>query len=63
MDEDSSQSVPATMRALVCEDVGQPLTVEIVPVPEAVPGSVLVKVLFTLADANLPRCRYWIGYY
>lgn len=48
-------TIPATMRALVCPDVGQPLTLTTVPTPTVVAGSVLVKVLASTIDSHLPH--------
>jgi len=42
------------MKALVCAEAGQPLTLQTVPTPTALPGSVVVKVIAALTDSNLP---------
>jgi threonine dehydrogenase-like Zn-dependent dehydrogenase len=48
----SSQQLPTTCRALVCTELGKPLTVEIRPVPEVLPGTVLIQVLSTTIEAG-----------
>lgn len=48
-------SLPNPMRALVIETVGQPLKLKTVPMPTAIPGSVVVKVISAVADHNLPK--------
>ncbi|KAK9368581.1 chaperonin 10-like protein [Lipomyces kononenkoae] len=45
-------SLPATYRALVCPEYGQPLTLTTRPTPGAVPGSAVVKVLSALVDPS-----------
>ncbi|MCJ1478104.1 hypothetical protein MMC13_006779 [Lambiella insularis] len=45
MSDTKTQSLPPTSRALVCSSPGQPLTLEDVATPNAVPGSVIVRVL------------------
>ena len=44
-----------SMRALVCEAVGQPLRIKEVPTPKPGPGSVVVKVLAAVADPGTPH--------
>ena len=48
-------SLPSTMRALVLENVGQPLILKTVPTPTPIPGTVIIKVICALVDQNLPR--------
>lgn len=48
-------SLPATHRALVCCEIGKPLTIESRPVPEILPGSVIVRVLATTIEAAFDR--------
>ena len=43
------------MRALVTDGPGQPLELRTVPTPEAISGTVVIKVIASLADPNLPR--------
>lgn len=43
------------MKALVCDGVGQGLTLKNIPTTEVQEGSVIVKVLATVVDANVPR--------
>ena len=43
------------MRALVCEKKGQPLEVRQIPTPEAVPGSIIVKVLAANLEPNMRK--------
>ncbi|KAJ5114010.1 hypothetical protein N7456_002544 [Penicillium angulare] len=45
-------SLPATYRALVCREYGQPLALETRPTPNAVPGSAVIKVLSALVDPS-----------
>ena len=40
-----SQLIPSSCKALVCPAVGQPLQVDSVPIPTAIPGSAVVGVL------------------
>ncbi|KAL1963364.1 hypothetical protein VTN77DRAFT_8380 [Rasamsonia byssochlamydoides] len=40
-----SQALPSTFRAIVCHDYGQPPKLETLPMPEAMPGSAIVKIL------------------
>ncbi|KAF2722530.1 GroES-like protein [Polychaeton citri CBS 116435] len=47
--------LPKTMRALVHESKEKPMAVQQIPTPEAIPGTVVVKVLAAQVDANLPR--------
>jgi len=49
----SAQSLPSTCRALVCSGVGKPLTVENIPVPEAIPGSAVVRVIAGSVEPSL----------
>ena len=51
----SSETLPSTMKALVVEFPGQPLTLKTVPVPSATPGSCVVKVLVVQADDKTPH--------
>ena len=45
-------SLPATYRALVCPEYGQPLALVTRPTPEPVPGSAVIKVLAALVDPS-----------
>ncbi len=47
--------IPAEMKALICDEVGQPLQLRVVPTPEAIPGSCVVHVLAVVADPHTPR--------
>ena len=47
-----SSSLPSTCQALVCQTVGQPLSLESVATPEAVLGSVVVKVIASPVQHN-----------
>jgi D-arabinose 1-dehydrogenase-like Zn-dependent alcohol dehydrogenase len=42
------------MKALICRSVGQPLSLQTIPVPTVVPGSALIKVLSSAADGHTP---------
>ena len=61
-----AQTLPSTCKALVCHAVGQPLKIESVPIPEAVTGSVVVRVLASpvqpnhkeVLDGNIPYLQY-----
>ncbi|KAK4042209.1 hypothetical protein C8A01DRAFT_33704 [Parachaetomium inaequale] len=48
-------SLPETMKALVVESPGQPLTLKTVPTPSATPGSCIVKILVVQADDKTPH--------
>ena len=50
----ASETLPATMKALVVESPGQPLILKTVPVPSATPGSCVVKILVVQADDKTP---------
>ncbi|KAF2195173.1 GroES-like protein [Zopfia rhizophila CBS 207.26] len=50
-----NSALPSTMKALVHEGKGDILTLKDVPTPQPTPGSVVVRVLAALADANIPR--------
>ena len=50
-----SSNLPPTCRGLVCGAVGQPLNVESISTPDAVPGSVVVKVLAATVDSTMPE--------
>jgi hypothetical protein len=52
MSDTNSQPFPATCRALVCPGPGLPLTVQTIPTPDAIPGSVIVRVLASNFEAN-----------
>ncbi|KAF2834640.1 isopropanol dehydrogenase [Patellaria atrata CBS 101060] len=49
----SPNNLPPTMRALVLDTVGEPLQLRNVPTPQPTPGTVVIKVLATGADASL----------
>lgn len=51
----ASTSLPTTMKALVLEEAGKPLQLKTLPVPTAVHGSVVVKILASAADPGLPH--------
>jgi D-arabinose 1-dehydrogenase-like Zn-dependent alcohol dehydrogenase len=42
-----SQALPSTFRAILCHNYGQPPKLETLPMPEAIPGSAIVKILAT----------------
>jgi D-arabinose 1-dehydrogenase-like Zn-dependent alcohol dehydrogenase len=50
-----SPELPSTCRGLVCRAVGQPLYVESIPTPDAVPGRVVIKVLAATVDSTMPE--------
>ncbi|KAH8886511.1 GroES-like protein [Thozetella sp. PMI_491] len=50
-----ADSLPETMKALVCEEAGKPLQLKIVPTPQPIIGSVVVKVLCVLSQRSLPH--------
>ena len=52
MSDIQSQPLPSTCRALVCPGPGQPLTVQTIPTPDAVPGSAVVRVLASNVEPN-----------
>ncbi|MCJ1234482.1 hypothetical protein MMC14_002443 [Varicellaria rhodocarpa] len=52
MSSTESPSLPSTCRALICPGVGQPLTVQSIPVPNAVPGSVVVRILTSIIEPS-----------
>lgn len=56
-------SLPETMKALVCEAKGQPLTLKDIPTPQPVPGSVVVKVLAASLDTDLPAILSGHGFF
>ena len=45
MSTSKPKSLPPHVRAIICNEAGQPLTVEHIPTPQVVPGSVLVKII------------------
>lgn len=49
-----AQSLPETMKALVCEEVGQPLKLKTLPTPQATIGSVVVQVLCVSSHKSIP---------
>lgn len=51
----ASTSLPTIMKALVCEAAGMPLKLKNVPVPTAIPGSAVVKVLAAAVDSELMK--------
>lgn len=55
MSDTKSQPLPSTCRALVCTSVGQPLTVQTIPTPDALPGSVVVRVLASSIEPGTSR--------
>jgi D-arabinose 1-dehydrogenase-like Zn-dependent alcohol dehydrogenase len=55
MSATASQTLPTTCRALVFHGIGEPLTVETVPVPSALPGSAVVKILAAGVDPSTAR--------
>lgn len=48
-----SQNIPRKSKGLVCHAVGQPLSVESVQTPEAVPGSVVIRVINAAVQSDL----------
>jgi NADPH:quinone reductase-like Zn-dependent oxidoreductase len=50
-----SQSLLSTRRGLICLGAGQPLVVQLISMPEAVPGSVIVSVLAAPIDHVMPH--------
>ncbi|MCJ1370774.1 hypothetical protein MMC20_001987 [Loxospora ochrophaea] len=48
-----SETFPSTCKALICHEVGQPLKFESIPTPDAIPGSVVVRVLTSIVPGNL----------
>lgn len=48
-----SQTIPPTSKALVCHAVGQPLSIQSVPTPDAVPGSAVIRVIASLISPNM----------
>ncbi|KAK7227976.1 hypothetical protein V2G26_000146 [Clonostachys chloroleuca] len=48
-----AQNLPETMKALVCQDIGKPLQLTTVPMPQPTPGSVVVKVLAVQSQRSL----------
>jgi D-arabinose 1-dehydrogenase-like Zn-dependent alcohol dehydrogenase len=55
MSDIKSPDLPSTCRGLVCRAVGQPLNIESIPKPDAVPGSVVIKVLAATVDPTMPE--------
>jgi D-arabinose 1-dehydrogenase-like Zn-dependent alcohol dehydrogenase len=53
MSDNESPNLPSTCRGLVCRAVGQPLNLEFIPTPDAVPGSVVIKVLAATVDHTI----------
>lgn len=51
----SPNTLPATCRALVCTELGKPLTIETRPLPEVLPGTVIVRVLATIIESSFKR--------
>lgn len=49
----AAPSLPPTMKALVCAEAGQPLKLQTVETPIAVPGSVIVKIITAGIDSTL----------
>ncbi|EOO01127.1 putative alcohol dehydrogenase protein [Phaeoacremonium minimum UCRPA7] len=49
-----AHSLPETMKALVCEEVGQPLKLQTLPTPQPTIGSVVVHVLCISSQRSLP---------
>ena len=52
MSDINTQSLPLTCRALIYHGGGQPLSVQAIPTPEAVPGSVIVRILASIIEAG-----------
>ena len=48
-----SRNIPHKSKGLICHAVGQPLSVESVQTPEAVPGSVVIRVINAAVQSNL----------
>jgi threonine dehydrogenase-like Zn-dependent dehydrogenase len=51
----SSNNLPETHRAFVCTEVGKPITIESRPVPEPLPGSVVIRVVTTAIESAFKR--------
>ncbi|AEO70595.1 uncharacterized protein THITE_72712 [Thermothielavioides terrestris NRRL 8126] len=51
----STPDLPASMKALIVEAPGQPLQLKTLPVPSAIPGSCVVKVLAAEAGHDMPH--------
>lgn len=47
-----SQTIPSTSKGLVCNARGQPLSIQSVPTPDAIPGSAVIRVLASLIGPN-----------
>ncbi|KAH7121921.1 chaperonin 10-like protein [Dactylonectria estremocensis] len=47
--------IPAQQQALVLSKVGEPLTLEVRPVPKACPGSIVIRVLAASVRVNTPH--------
>ncbi|KAH8654377.1 chaperonin 10-like protein [Ilyonectria robusta] len=47
--------IPAQQQALVLSKVGEPMTLEVRPVPKAGPGSIVIRVLAASVRANTPH--------
>jgi NADPH:quinone reductase-like Zn-dependent oxidoreductase len=54
MPDIKSPNLRSSCRSLVRRAVGQPLNVESLPTPDAVPGSVVIKVLAAAVDSTMP---------
>lgn len=52
MSKTSSKVLPATCQAILCRGNGEPLQFQTVPTPEAIPGSVVVRILAAGVDAH-----------
>lgn len=55
MSDTKPQPLPSTRRALVCPAVGQPLIVQTIPTPDAVPGSVIVRILASNVEPAMAK--------
>lgn len=53
MSDTNSHTLSATCRALVCTELGKPLSVQNVPTPDAIPGSVVVRILVSAVEPGM----------
>ncbi|PSS22746.1 hypothetical protein M430DRAFT_98267 [Amorphotheca resinae ATCC 22711] len=55
MSDIKSEPLPSTYRALMCSGVGEPLTIQTLPIPDAVPGSVIVRILASSVHTGIEQ--------
>jgi hypothetical protein len=53
MSDTNFHTLPATCRALVCTEIGKPLFVQNVPTPDAIPGSVVIRILVSAVEPGM----------